>query len=539
MSFIWCAALLAIATAADIPTGASVAAAAAEDVPIIQSIASDLQFDAQNRLAQHHLVYDAASCDGVDFQSVINKNGAADHVSVEGVEGYALDQVFSPYPKRQNSSCRAACIERGTERSYAGYVMPNAVWDSANTDLARWFNEQCRKVEVCILSYHSKEVPLDVYWKNVETGELTLHKTLEYGERHTTCFYSYLGHEFVAKDSKTQEVVGTLTVKHVTVKSWGKSPPSSTREEGHDFDSEIELALRNEWKRHSRVTRTFSGLGFKKGRLPKDVFGSIGAFYYNNAQSVTHEEWDNRGVFVNWWEADVMFVQIPWGLKLIYQGRLKDLVEEWAGEPVEQTVMYGLRMYTEGARLLTHVDRHTTHAVSLIVNVAQGNLTEPWPVEVQDHANRMHEVIMEPGDVVYYESAKCLHARNRPMRGPNAYYVNLFTHYRPVGDPDWFSKPNPPGTPEPVLGGKPLAEECKVVRKGLTGTGPAGHSLGYVDGVECDNPKLGPYISPTLFQANGPEQMIQWWRSTAEGFDGPSASGGGPSAAAGESSQEL
>jgi hypothetical protein len=500
-------------------------AAAVDDIPVVQSIASDLTYDEHNRLASHHLVFDAASCEGVDFSSVISKYGVESRVSLEALEGYALDQVFSPYPKRKDNSCRAACLERGTERSYAGHVMPNAVWDSESTNLERWFDERCRKVEVCILSYHSKENPLDVYWKNVDTGELILHKTLEYGERHTACFNSYLGHEFVAKDSKTQEVIGTLTVEHITVKAWGESPPSSTRQENHDFDAEIEITLRNEWTRHSRVTRTFSPLGFKKGRLPNDVFASMSAFYYNNAQNVVREEWTNRGVFVNWWETDVMMLQVPWDLKKVYQGRLKDMVEEWAGEPVEETVMYGLRMYTEGARLLTHVDRHTTHAVSMIVNVAQGNLTEPWPVEVQDHANRMHEVIMDAGDVVYYESAKCLHARNRPMRGPNAYYVNLFTHYRPIGDPDWFHKPNPEGTPEPVLGDKPVAEECKLVRKGLTGTGPTGHSLGYIEGVECDNPKLGPYISPTLFQANGPEQMIQWWRSTAEGYQGPPVSG--------------
>jgi prolyl 4-hydroxylase len=59
--------------------------------------------------------------------------------------------------------------------------------------------------------------------------------------------------------------------------------------------------------------------------------------------------------------------------------------------------------YQEGARLLTHVDRLATHAVSLIVNVAQGNLDEPWPVEVYDHADRLHEIVMEPGDVIYYE----------------------------------------------------------------------------------------------------------------------------------------
>lgn len=497
----------------------------------IQSVSGDLAYDENNRLSQHHLLFDATSesCQvmATNFRHVINADrDSASRFSMEGVEGHALDRVFGPYPKSDETSCRVACVERGTERSYAGYVMPDAVYDSYSTEgtFAAWYEEHCRKVEVCILSYHSKENDLDVFWKRAD-GELTPHKTLKYGERHTSCFRSYLGHEFVANDAVTGEFVGNLVVEHITVKAWGESPPSSTRQENHDFVKEIEQTLKYEWTRHQRISRTFSPLGFKKGRLPPDVFASIGAFYYNNAQSVVREEWDNKGVFVNWWETDVMFVQIPWHLKTIYQVRLKNLVEEWAGEPVEETVMYGLRMYTEGARLLTHVDRHTTHAVSLIVNVAQGNLTEPWPVEVQDHSNRMHEVIMEPGDVVYYESAKCLHARNRPMKGPNAYYVNLFTHYRPVGDPEWFHKPNPEGTPQPLLGDKPVGEECKLVRQGLTGTGPAGHSLGYVEGVECDDPRLGPYISPTLFQATGPEDMIQWWRSTGEGYQGPDLSG--------------
>lgn len=131
----------------------------------------------------------------------------------------------------------------------------------------------------------------------------------------------------------------------------------------------------------SKVKRTFSPLGFKKGKLPPDVFALTSAFYYNNAQNVVREEWKNKGVFVNWWETDVLFLQLPWRMKERLQERLLFMVQAWAGVPVEQTVMYGLRQYTTGARLLTHVDRTPTHAVSLIVNVAQGNLTEPWPVE--------------------------------------------------------------------------------------------------------------------------------------------------------------
>ena len=222
------------------------------------------------------------------------------------------------------------------------------------------------------------------------------------------------------------------------------------------------------------------------------------------------EEWEGKGVFVNWWESDVYVIQIPWGLKEIWQGRLRELVEAWAGEPVEQTVMYGLRQYESGARLLTHVDRHVTHAVSLIVNVAQGNLTEPWPVEVQDHADRVHEVVMEPGDIVYYESAKCLHGRNRPMKGKGAYYTNLFTHYRPVGDDDWFTRDNPPGTPKPIKDN--VVGECHVSDVGTTEV--ANGQVGLVHSVVCDDTRLGRNLSPTLFQAKSGSDLIEWWKMT-------------------------
>jgi len=253
-------------------------------------------------------------------------------------------------------------------------------------------------------------------------------------------------------------------------------------------------------------------LGFKKARLPEDVFASIGSFYYNNRHNDVREEWNGKGVFVNWWETDCYFIQVPWDMKSIWQVRLRELVEAWAGVPVEQTDMYGLRKYVQGARLLTHVDRETTHAVSLIVNIAQGNLTEPWPVEANDHADRLHEIVMQPGDIVYYESAKSLHGRNRPLSGPNAYYVNLFTHYRPVGDPRWMDKPNTPGTPEPIL---ETDGECRLEKVRMTEVGP-NKQLGMVEAVKCDDPRMGETVSPTLFKATSGEDLIEWWRMTGE-----------------------
>lgn len=30
-------------------------------------------------------------------------------------------------------------------------------------------------------------------------------------------------------------------------------------------------------------------------------------------------------------------------------------------------------------------------------------------------------------------------------------YTNIFSHYRPIGDPEWFLKPNPVDTPLPII----------------------------------------------------------------------------------------
>lgn len=171
---------------------------------------------------------------------------------------------------------------------------------------------------------------------------------------------------------------------------------------------------------------------------------------------------------------------------------------------IEQTDLYGMRQYTKGARLLSHVDRINTHAVSLIVNVAQGNITAPWTVEVYDHADRLHEIVMEPGDIVYYESAKALHGRNTPLAGGT--YTNLFTHYRPIDDPQWYEKENPPGTPEPLLD----VGKCELVGK------PDEYSVG---SVKCENDAIGPHLSPKMFTATGGNDLYDLWLSVGPSFD--------------------
>lgn len=85
--------------------------------------------------------------------------------------------------------------------------------------------------------------------------------------------------------------------------------------------------------------------------------------------------------------------------------------------------------FHEGAVLATHVDRMPLIS-SAIVNVDQ-DVDEPWPIEVIGHDGKAHNVTMEPGDMVLYESHSILHGRPYPMKG--RFFANVFIHFEPTG----------------------------------------------------------------------------------------------------------
>eukprot|EP01035_Chromulina_nebulosa_P019081 gene19081-24907_t len=333
----------------------------------------------------------------------------------------------------------------GTLNEHIIHPLPTKVHKAVNYKAFNdWMNKQCLSAELGMISYNENKA--NVFWVDPKGNENPA-GTLSYGERHTLWQDTMIGHQFVVYDSITGELLVNHTVKHsgpLVVKNYniGERPP--------DYIAQIKDLFKREWVRSRRVKRTFTELGFDHGHLPIDLFASMSTYFYNNRHNTFLEEWDDKGVFVNWWESEVSVIVMPWALKRYWQSRLKVLVEAWSGVELELTDIYGMRQYNDGARLMTHVDREQTHAASLIINVAQGGMREPWPVEIYDFADRLHEIEMNAGDIVYYESARCLHGRMRPLRGN--YYVNLFAHYRPAGgDTQWFLKPNPSHTPSQLL----------------------------------------------------------------------------------------
>ena len=51
-------------------------------------------------------------------------------------------------------------------------------------------------------------------------------------------------------------------------------------------------------------------------------------------------------------------------------------------------------------------------------------MREPWPIVIEGYDGRSVEVDLQPGEMLFYESAKCIHGRPRAV-GREVVYVAL------------------------------------------------------------------------------------------------------------------
>lgn len=188
--------------------------------------------------------------------------------------------------------------------------------------------------------------------------------------------------------------------------------------------------------------QNYTDVGFKKIKTPAKVWELLLDFWnQNNPTANIHgskpENWNKGNSYVNHWVSPSYMVSVedtslPGGgykLKDAIWAAAKETLEEWTGEELQPCSLYGIRIYTEGAMLATHVDRLPLVS-SAIVNVAQ-DVDEPWPLEVIGHDGKAHNITMEPGDMVLYESHSVLHGRPFALKG--RYFANVFIHFEPVG----------------------------------------------------------------------------------------------------------
>lgn len=196
----------------------------------------------------------------------------------------------------------------------------------------------------------------------------------------------------------------------------------------------VEMSLRQ-----PSSMQNYTELGFKKIRAPKEVWERVKAFWEDNKDEKNWkpENWPKGNTYTNHWDSPTYMVSVEdtrlrgagSNIKRKVWNAAKDTMQQWISHEVTECSLYGIRVYTEGAILATHVDRMPLVS-SAIINVAQ-DVDEPWPIEVYGHDGKAYNITMEPGDMVLYESHSVLHGRPFPLKG--RLYANIFVHFEPTG----------------------------------------------------------------------------------------------------------
>lgn len=188
-------------------------------------------------------------------------------------------------------------------------------------------------------------------------------------------------------------------------------------------------------KKQPRCMVNYTDIGYKKMKTPDHVYKMILDFWESNQGNKTNEDHFEGDTFTNYWESRSVLMnlhdsELKGGgghlVNTIYES-LKVIIQEWTGQNLIPSSLYGIREYREEAVLSPHVDRNPL-INSCIINVAQ-DVDEPWPLEVIGHDGIARNITMEPGDMVLYESHSIIHGRPFPLKGK--YYANAFIHFEP------------------------------------------------------------------------------------------------------------
>jgi prolyl 4-hydroxylase len=178
----------------------------------------------------------------------------------------------------------------------------------------------------------------------------------------------------------------------------------------------------------------FTEKGFFKTKIPEKSWKLIQEVLNSNIEERIPEYSDTENKDLKDWIKSESFdiatdflclSKFPEVTKTVKE-EMYSLLSEWSGAKLKnEGILYGIRFYKNGAKLVMHIDRKETHHISVNMSVALDG--EPWFFDIVDHYGNEHKVLIEPGECVFYESALCLHGRKTPFNGK--YYANMYCHF--------------------------------------------------------------------------------------------------------------
>jgi hypothetical protein len=276
--------------------------------------------DENGRLKDNWLVYSNNPACHTYATSLWNSMAGAgkDLRLLASVDSPISDLIFGEESKEK---CLMGLLDRGTRTTLLHHVLPEKLWDAGemnleDTDTSTWLIDWGLRLEVGFISYLRK--PLIVNWISESNGARHEVGRLQFGEKHTLWQHTTLGHKFEVVDGSSGDTLATVTAMYDGMVAIGGRGGSRINR-AVNFTEGIGQTLNHEIYRAHAVTRTFTEFGFSKSKLPLDIWSSMDAYYHNNRNMYTREEWEDKGYYVNWWERDAYIIHMPWELKVRLQ----------------------------------------------------------------------------------------------------------------------------------------------------------------------------------------------------------------------------
>jgi len=257
-----------------------------------------------------------------------------------------------------------------------------------------------------------------------------------------TCRKHYRGREF----SQTVEYLGGLNDTVLDI--FGEVMPICDEKEG------VNSVFRYSLLRHRLASfvqpgwvPSFTKTGFMVEDLPNTLVGMLNVARMKKAKEAEEEPCmadiscfncqklleDKKECKVPTHSKKQLILPLPGQLKETLMETLHPMAEAWSGLRLHGSSVYGIRRYTNGAWLATHLDQISTHVISAIVHVGQKG--KQWPLFIKDNEGETHKIYLEPGQILWYESARLPHGRPVPFEGE--FYDNVFVHFKPASK-QWF-----------------------------------------------------------------------------------------------------
>jgi len=249
--------------------------------------------------------------------------------------------------------------------------------------------------------------------------------------------------------------------EHCVLRVAGDAPPTALSaaldteparldtDDAHQVDlwhrrAHVESMRQRMLERYPTRLPRFTALGYRHARAAPELNAMVRHFLdehpfeHKESNGWRREPWSDDEINVNQWEVDTYVLYVSDELRAAIVAHYHDVLAEWAGVAADELVstsVYGIRAYTNGSILATHVDRPDTHVISSILNCGQRGVRRPWLLQVTGFDGVEASIDMQPGDSVFYESATVPHGRYVAFDGDA--YFNVFTHFKTA---DWAER---------------------------------------------------------------------------------------------------